>query len=265
MGVNPGHQKRRKENSEMKAASLFLFLGSASAAPQLSGITSFFSSLAGDEEPGEVNGDYQQVPYTVIQKFQGYEERLYPSVKYTCTEMTYNRTSEDDGGEEEGEWNIVKLITNMARKGWKSRPSSIMFKRLFRYISGVNKEQTEVEMTVPVVTTMKLLDDSKIFKQMCFYLPKEHQASPPTPVDEAVTIETKKEMTVYVHQFGGYAMKDYVWEKEAQIFAEVLNAAGVSNINFSEFFALGYDSPMKFWNRRNEVMFEVTNPNEVLV
>jgi hypothetical protein len=58
-----------------------------------------------------------------------------------------------------------------------------------------------------------------------------------------------------------YAMEDNVWIKEAQIFAEKLSEKADS-IDFSKFYTAGYDSPMKFWNRRNEVMFLV-NPNEV--
>jgi len=53
----------------MKAAAIILFLGAASAAPQLEQFKNLFKSLSGDDEPGEVNGDYQQVPYTTIQKF----------------------------------------------------------------------------------------------------------------------------------------------------------------------------------------------------
>merc|ERR550532_2914685 len=61
-------------------------------------------------------------------------------------------------------------------------------------------------MTVPVLSRMKLLADGMVNKQMCFYLNKKHQANPPTPTDPAVKIEQNKEFTVYVHNFGGYAM-----------------------------------------------------------
>jgi hypothetical protein len=77
-----------------------------------------------------------------------------------------------------------------------------MFMKLFRYISGVNKEQAEVAMTAPVLTSIKLLEGNQITKEMCFYIEKKHQANPPTPVDPDVTIETNKEFTVYVHTFG---------------------------------------------------------------
>ena len=126
----------------------------------------------------------------------------------------------------------------------------------FRYISGVNKEQEEVEMTVPVLSRMKLQSEGMVNKQMCFYLNKKHQANPPTPTDPAVRIEQNKEFTVYVHNFGGYAMSDSVNLREARRFAEVLRNAG-EEVDTDLFYTAGYDSPMKFWNRRNEVMYLV--------
>ena len=40
----------------------------------------------------------------------------------------------------------------MSKKNWKKKPSSEMFMRLFRYISGVNEQREKVEMTVPVLS-----------------------------------------------------------------------------------------------------------------
>ena len=125
-----------------------------------------------------------------------------------------------------------------------------------RYISGVNKEQEEVAMTAPVLTSLKLLANNQVTKEMCFYMEKKHQANPPTPVDPDVKIVTNKEFTVYVHRFGGYAMSDSVNLREARRFAEVLSNAG-EEVDTSTFYTAGYDSPMKFWNRRNEVMYLV--------
>ena len=50
----------------------------------------------------------------------------------------------------------------------------------------MNKEQDEVAMTAPVLTSMKLLEGNQITKEMCFYIEKKHQANPPTPVDPDV-------------------------------------------------------------------------------
>merc|ERR1719336_717007 len=73
--------------------------------------------------------------------------------------------------------------------------------KLFRYISGVNKERQEIEMTVPVLTKMTP-SDGKMTKDMCFYLTKEFQKNPPEPEDPTVRIFENKPMTLFVKQFG---------------------------------------------------------------
>ena len=129
---------------------------------------------------------------------------------------------------------------------------------LCRYISGENVEQETVKMTVPVLNTVLVeWRDGKriIYERMCFFIGGKQQASPPTPTDPGVEIsDPTGEMIVYVHTFGGYAMKDAVNIREARKFAEVLDKAG-EEVDKSVFYTAGYDSPMKFWNRRNEVMF----------
>merc|ERR1712002_1333783 len=248
----------------MKVSAVLALVGvvAAGPAPQLAGLKGLLESLSGDDSPGEVNGDYQQVPYETIQKLDGYEERRYPSVKWACTEAIYDvdeETAKD--GEDSEEWNLVKMMQMMTnKKSWKKKPENQMFMKLFRYISGVNKERQEIEMTVPVLSKMTPMD-GKMKKQMCFYLTKEAQKNPPQPEDPAVKIEENKEMVVFVKQFGGYAMKDSVWAKEARKFAEELSDRA-DEVEFTPYLTAGYDSPMKFWNRRNEVMFIKTDQKE---
>merc|ERR1712051_34194 len=246
---------------EMRVAITFvLFAGSSLAAPQFEGIKNLFSSLAGGDTQEEDSGT-EKVPFTTLKQFDGYEMRLYPSVKWACTELTYEREEDEEVAVEVEEDEAVASLKalqswNSNKKDRKNRPQSQMFMKLFRYISGVNKEQDEVAMTAPVLTSMKLLEGNQITKEMCFYIEKKHQANPPTPVDPDVKIETNKEFTVYVHTFGGYAMKDAVNIREARKFAEVLSKAG-EEVDKSVFYTAGYDSPMKFWNRRNEIMYLV--------
>ena len=152
----------------VQAAAILVLVASVSPAPQFGGLKSLVKSLTGDDKPGEVNGDYEQVPYTVLAKYnvsivllqpnreyrgilQGYEERSYPSVNYACTEMTYD-SPDDEDSEEWGLERAIKWMTN--KKSWKDRPQSKMFMRLFRYIAGVNKDSQEIEMTVPVWSKM---------------------------------------------------------------------------------------------------------------
>merc|ERR1712210_211956 len=253
-------QSLHSDFGEMRVAiTLTLLLASSTfAAPQFEGIKNLFSSLAAgdqDEESGT-----EKVPYTTLKQFDGYEMRQYPSVKWACTELTYEREDAAEEVEVETDEAVATLKAlqeyQSKKKDRKNRPQTKMFMKLFRYISGVNKEQDEVAMTAPVLTSMKLLEGNQITKEMCFYIEKKHQANPPTPVDPDAKIETNKEFTVYVHTFGGYAMKDAVNIREARKFAEVLDNAG-EEVDKSVFYTAGYDSPMKFWNRRNEIMYLV--------
>merc|ERR1712187_545146 len=167
-----------------------------------------------DEDSGT-----EKVPYTTLKQFDGYEMRQYPSVKWACTELTYEREEDD---EEEVEVEQDEAVATL--------------KALQEYQSRKRERKNSPQ------------------REMCFYIEKKHQANPPTPVDPDVKIETNKEFTVYVHRFGGYAMKDAVNIREAQKFAEVLDDDGVE-VDKSFFYTAGYDSPMKFWNRRNEIMY----------
>merc|ERR1712215_120965 len=89
-------------------------------APQLGALKGLLESLSGDDKPGEVNGDYQQVPYETLQKLDGYEERRYPSVKWACTEATYDVEDDD---EETGDDSLVKMMQWMTdKKSRKKKP-----------------------------------------------------------------------------------------------------------------------------------------------
>merc|ERR1711962_443371 len=198
----------------------FIFLSVTSARPQFEVLKSIVS---------EVVGDIEQVPYTVLQKFDGYEMMRYPSVNWVCSEATYKLERDSENN---------------------------MFMKLFRYISGANMEQEKVDMTIPVLTRMKMLENRMVNKEMCFYLNKAHQANPPSPTNPEVKIVRNQELTVFVHTFGGYANKDSVNLREGRRFAEVLREAG-QEVDTGLFYTASYDSPMKFWNRRNEVMFLV--------
>jgi len=250
-------------------AVICLVLGTASGLPQQPpGLKQVFSTLSDGQQQGEVDNN-EQVPYTSIQNFtEGeltFELREYPSVKWVCTESTYNMTDETipglDGVSPTDELGAIKWMKEMqSSKTWKDRPSSKMFMKMFRYISGVNKEREEVEMTVPVLNTKTVLEGGKIKTKMCFYIEAKWQENPPTPEDPAVFIESSTPMKVYVQKFGGYAMTDSVWTKAANDFSKQMGDR-FNEVNSDYFLTASYDSPMKFWNRRNEVMFQLKEAN----
>ena len=89
---------------------------------------------------------------------KGYEERRYPSMNQACTEVKYKmpelKVVVEDSDEED--WTAEKVMEWMqSSKKNKKKPENEMFMKLFKYISGVNKKGQEIEMTSPVISTMK--------------------------------------------------------------------------------------------------------------
>merc|ERR1719397_2190764 len=109
---------------------------------------------------------------------------------------------------------------------YQKTPQSIMFRRLFKYISGVNQEGKEIAMTRPVSTLHKVAREDDLGNLeallMCFYLPSEYQPehshphketkpapqarhasiSAPAPMEDSrVEIITRPEIDVYVRTY----------------------------------------------------------------
>merc|ERR1712130_487610 len=146
----------------MKFATYLFLVASASAAPQFGGLKKLVSSLSGDEAPGEVNGDYEQVPYETIQMFEGYEERRYPSVNFACTELEYEMDAEESDNTEWSLERVMKWISN--KSSWKKKPESKMFMKLFRYhdtftsyMQRLQQLQHELRLTKAFITLSFIL------------------------------------------------------------------------------------------------------------
>ncbi|XP_051954915.1 heme-binding protein 2 [Xyrauchen texanus] len=127
------------------------------------------------------------------------------------------------------------------------------FRRLFKYIQGTNEKKSKVEMTAPVSC---MIDPGagpacESTFTVSFYIPEEHQADPPKPSDSEVFIENRKELTVFVRTYGGYANSENSQEEILKLM-ESLKKDGMK-FKESPYYRAGYDSPFKLTNRRNEV------------
>jgi len=132
------------------------------------------------------------------------------------------------------------------------------FRKLFAYITGTNDKGMSMSMTCPVTTKVQpATDDAESMQMtMSFFVPKEHWTDAPTPTGAGVSLQDLPEMTIVVRAFGGYAgIDDY-----NRVATELKNDIGDAyRINEDYMYTVGYDSPMKFWSRRNEVWLVVVN------
>lgn len=122
------------------------------------------------------------------------------------------------------------------------------FGKLFRYISGGNAAKEKIAMTAPVY-----MSEDK--SEMAFVMPMDvHQKGAPEPVGENVYLRTTEPRYVAAIRYGGYTNSSKEATHKKQLL-ETLKANGIQPLGEVEY--LGYDSPYKFYNRRNEVMVEV--------
>ncbi|XP_028809429.1 heme-binding protein 2 [Denticeps clupeoides] len=127
------------------------------------------------------------------------------------------------------------------------------FRRLFKYIQGENEQKAKVEMTAPVTCHITpgagpACESTFIIS---FYIPVEHQADPPKPSDSEVFIENRKGFTTFVRTFGGFSNEKMVREEHLKLIESLQR----DEVKFKEapYYRVGYDSPFKMTNRRNEV------------
>ncbi|XP_063841146.1 heme-binding protein 2-like [Scylla paramamosain] len=171
----------------------------------------------------------EMAPYEIIKKGQDYEERYYPPARWVCHSKTSMRPT-------------------------MSRMSQSFFP-LFSYITGANDRGSKIQMTAPVTTMMRQEPaTSSWWSQMCFYLPEAHQADTPNPENPEVYLEDRPAMIVFTRTTGGFLTKAAQWKYQATLLKEsLLNAKEPAD--FSTYYMAGYDSPMKFLNRRNEIWY----------
>ena len=81
----------------------------------------------------------------------------------------------------------------------KDEASSIMFWKLFNYISGENDQKVKIPMTAPVTTLIEPGDGPNCESTftMAFYVPPAFQEDTAIPTDSSVLIEERPEFKVF--------------------------------------------------------------------
>jgi len=188
-------------------------------------------------------GKYECPKYKVIKKTEYFEIRHYPIYKYAVARQV--------GG-----------------SMWWS--NSMNFRKLFRYIDGVNEEREKISMTVPVICPIKKDRTGKFVKDfsMWFWLPEKYQCDDCTPKPMKQDDATKQvqivkwgNQTVYVHQYSWFTYQSRIKNK-AEMLKRYLKATDIRDYDDSVVYSATYNGPWKFWNRRNEVMFIQRKNNE---
>lgn len=127
------------------------------------------------------------------------------------------------------------------------------FWRLFKYISGWNKEQQKVAMTAPVTVKVTpgqgpACEDDFV---VSFFIPFDFQSHPPLPADDAVELRSQQKLDVYVYGFGGFASGSTYVAEAARVIAALEDHGRAFDESY--FLTAGYDSPFRLRGRHNEV------------
>ncbi len=125
------------------------------------------------------------------------------------------------------------------------------FQKLFKYISGNNKQSQKIEMTTPVNVTE--IENQFV---MQFYLPKRFQQNEiPLPSDKSIKISTIEPGYFAVIRYSGFA-SDKNFHKHREILKRDLNADDIKVLGPP--IKATYDGPFTLPNlRRNEAIFLV--------
>ena len=135
------------------------------------------------------------------------------------------------------------------------------FNLLFRYITGNNRQKSDIAMTAPVVSeeiamTAPMLSDTG---SIAFIMPEGYTIeTTPEPIDDRVKIVEVPERTIAALRFSGRWSNSIFKKKSEELLAEIENA-GLKVAG--QVFSMRYNGPFTPWFlRRNEVAVAVELP-----
>jgi len=217
----------------------------------------------GQHAGGDWEQKYESPDFTVVKEEKNYEKRVYPPSTWACTNMTVD-TAQDPLA-----WLVDSEFKDFLHSNrFKTKPSSLMFGPLFRYIGGNNKGGVQIKMTMGVTTSHSLVKRDRVWgdveeQEMCFYLEKKFQADGtepvPEPEDKAVYIVNRPRLVVFVKKFPGWALPWALWQKNRDILMEDL--VNRENFNPTLYYTEKMSHPLAS-ERQNEVWIPEAQPQE---
>tara|TARA_B100000963_G_scaffold115363_1_gene100475 strand:+ start:2819 stop:3445 length:627 start_codon:yes stop_codon:yes gene_type:complete len=150
----------------------------------------------------------------------------------------------------EGNFEVRNYEPVLKAKTYSEKGSNDNFGKLFRYISGYNEKNQKISMTTPVY--MKQEDEKSMME---FVLPSKFSL-------ENVSQPLSNQVEIYKDNGGLYASVRYSGysnsskrSKQRKLLIQKLKELDINP--FGDFLYLSYDSPYKFYNRRNEVVVAI--------
>ncbi|CAM5159589.1 unnamed protein product [Eretmochelys imbricata] len=180
--------------------------------------------LWGEREKPKFCGEVTECfTFDLICNSSDYEARLYPPSAWVSTRVNNTYTAAKTTG----------------------------FWHLFRYIQGRNQLGVKIPMTTPVLTRVDQAAGEMQEYTISFLLPAARQGDPPQPTEPAVFIERFPALPTYVRSFGGW-----LTDANRGTHIRALDASlgrDARHFNRSWHYSAGYNSPMKLFDRHNEV------------
>jgi hypothetical protein len=139
------------------------------------------------------------------------------------------------------------------------------FNLLFRFISGNNRQNSEIAMTAPVVSEEIAMTAPVLSEKgsIAFIMPEGFTLeTTPKPLDDRVKIVEVPERTVAALRFSGRWSNSIFKKKTEELLAEIENA---ELRVVGQVFSMRYNGPFTPWFlRRNEIAVAVELPQSAL-
>lgn len=165
----------------------------------------------------------ESYPYVVNQKFDDFEIRSYEASLFTSVQLS------------------TAAYGEASNKG---------FSILAGYIFGGNEANEKIAMTTPVAMS---LEDSMT---VMFMVPKKfNKETLPKPNQSQIEFREEPAKTVAAITFGGWSNDERIKKYKEQLIA-ALEKEGIAYTN--RFYFLGYNPPYEVFNRKNEIIVELT-------